>query len=251
MKPMGARRPNGAAGHIARLFALISLITLPAVKAGEVAPISVRIDSAQIEITAQGITGDRVAIEVSTNLNAWSILGGIVLSSVARSEAQDLPYWPLPISREGLVTLLDSRSPSDAPRFYRLRLLNPGWEEARRQWTQLQIREYRYRFRRSCFCFGAPGEGIVHVHDGKVIEVDELSTPRVPPGPGVGDPALYPTIDGLFALLDRYSADGADVIQFSCDPNFGIPTWISVDQIIRAIDDEVSYSASEFQILSN
>jgi hypothetical protein len=147
------------------------------------------------------------------------------------------------------MTFTDSAPRAGPAKFYRVRSPGSGWGEARQAWVALQVREYRYHFRRFCFCFGPPGDAIVHVRDGKVIKVEELSSPRLPPEAVMGDPSLYPTIEGLFDLLDQFVRDGADVIQFSLDPQFGFPTTISVDRLLGAIDDEVAYSASEFQRL--
>lgn len=215
--------------------------------AGGDVSIDIRVQADRVEITAQGITGERVNLDVSKGLNTWAVYRGIILSPEARARAREFPGWTLPISSDGTVTLVDSRPRDRVAGFYRVRSPGPGWSEARQKWESLSVREYRYHFRRSCFCFGAPGDGIVHVKDGKVVEVEELNSPRVPPGPVAGDPTLYPTIDGLFDLLDQFVRDSADVLQFDLDPDLGMPTLISVDRLLGAIDDEVAYSASEFQ----
>lgn len=215
-------------------------------RAGDVS-IDIRLQAARVDITAHGITGERVSLDVSNGLNTWAVYSGIVLGPEARANVREFPGWTLPIASDGTVTFVDSRPRDNVAGFYRVRSPGPGWEEARARWAALKVREYRYHFRRSCFCFGAPGDGIVHVKDGKVVAVEELGSNQVVRVPVAGDPTLYPTIEGLFDLLDQFVRNGADVLQFHLDPDLGMPTLISVDQLLGAIDDEVAYSASDFQ----
>ncbi|MSU34420.1 MAG: hypothetical protein EXS36_04795 [Pedosphaera sp.] len=215
--------------------------------AADVPHLTIQVLSGQVEITAHGITGDQVTLDVSADLTSWATLSGVVLSKGARAKAKDFPGWSIPISKNGSITFHESVLPNGAPRFYRTFSPGRGWEDARQRWAALNVREYRYKFQRFCFCFGPPGEGIVHVKDGRVVDVVELSSPRVPPGPVAGDPALYPTIEGLFGFLDQFVKEGADVIQFRVDPTTGIPALISVDRLLGAIDDEISYTATKFQ----
>lgn len=229
------------------LATLAIVVRLAVFASADVPLLAIQFLSGQVEITAHGITGDQVTLDVSADLISWTTLSGVVLSQGVRAKAKDLPGWSIPISTNGSVAFNDSILPDVAHRFYRVRSPGRGWEDARQRWTALNVREYRYKFRRFCFCFGPPGEGIVHVKDGQVVDVEELSSPRVPPGPVAGDPALYPTIEGLFSKLDQFVREGADVIQFRLDPSTGIPALISIDQLLGAVDDEVSYTASEFQ----
>ena len=67
-----------------------------------------------------------------------------------------------------------------------------------------------------------------------------------PPGPVAGDPKLYPTIDGLFQIMDQVALEGADVIEFHTDPELGIPTSIDINYLVGAADAGVSYTAGDF-----
>jgi len=212
-------------------------------------PVTIQILLGPMDVTARGITNNRVSLDTSEALDRWAVRSGIVLGVNARAKATEQPGWSIPIRQDGSVKFSDLGPRTNTTTFYRVRSPGPGWTEARQVWTSLKIGEYRYHFRRNCFCFGPPGDGIVHVKNGKVVDVEELSSPRVPPGPIAGDPALYPTVEGLFSLLDEFEQSGADVIQFSLDPVYGFPSVISVDSLLGAIDDEVGYTATDFQPL--
>lgn len=243
-----------------RLQSWIGLVWIAGAVTADDLKLTVEQVSPQTVLVGHGVTGDKVTLEFSTDLNSWSTIRGIVLEPGLRAKnAQqhgsitnaDGTVWqnfgfPLPITSDGLVTFAEPHTAAPGGRYYRLRSPGRGWEDARERWTGLKIREYRYRFRRSCFCFGAPGEGIVHVKDGTVLDVEELNSPRVPPGPVAGDPKLYPTIDGLFRLMDQAALEGADVIEFHTDPELGIPTAIDINYLVGAADAGVGYSAGDF-----
>jgi hypothetical protein len=59
----------------------------------------------------------------------------------------------------------------------------------------------------------------------------------------------YATIDRVFlALQSAYTAE-ADEITVTYDPAYGFPATVSIDYIIEAMDDELSYQVSDFQVL--
>ena len=216
--------------------------------------------SPQLQVIGHGITGDKVTLERSTDLHSWATVSGIVLRPGLRARNQQqqgtFTNWdgtvfqttgfPLPISNDGSVTFLEGFNAESGGTFYRLQSPDRGWEDARARWAALKVKEYRYRLRRFCFCFGAPRDGLVHVKDGVVVDVEELGPPQVPPVPGAGDPKLYPTIDRLFGILEESVTQGVDVVQFHTDPQLGIPNSIMIDYLVGAADAGVSYLAEDF-----
>jgi hypothetical protein len=52
------------------------------------------------------------------------------------------------------------------------------------------------------------------------------------------------TVDALFAVVDD-ALDTADKVEVRYDPALGYPAQIDIDRIRQAVDDEVSYTASE------
>ncbi len=105
---------------------------------------------------------------------------------------------------------------------------------------------YRYTLDVDCFCPG--GRFDVVVRNGEVVQ-----SHRVGSG-GFGGSGVPPgglTIDGLFTVVSqaRGSSPPADNVTVSYDERYGYPQRISIDQFVDAVDDEISYTVSDFQVL--
>jgi len=111
-------------------------------------------------------------------------------------------------------------------------------------WTTEAITEYDYRFQRGCFClpdFVTPG--IVSVRGGLIESV-------VGVGDGLPlDPTNYLTLDGLFDEIQSAIDSSADEISVTYDALTGFPSSVGIDYILDALDDEISYTASEFALV--
>ncbi|MBI2333200.1 MAG: hypothetical protein HYU84_13770, partial [Chloroflexi bacterium] len=55
-------------------------------------------------------------------------------------------------------------------------------------------------------------------------------------------------IENLFAVAEESLAN-ADKVEITYDPTYGFPASIAVDQIEMAMDDEISYSVENFEVL--
>ncbi|HMB89921.1 MAG TPA: DUF6174 domain-containing protein, partial [Rhodothermales bacterium] len=55
------------------------------------------------------------------------------------------------------------------------------------------------------------------------------------------------TIDGLFEVLQRALKE-ADDVEVDYDAQYGFPTRIAIDYYKNAVDDEVSYRATDLQV---
>ncbi len=117
---------------------------------------------------------------------------------------------------------------------------------ARARWALTDADDYVFEFRRSCFCapdFVRPVR--VRVLDGIVASAvyadteDPISLPLT----------SVPTIDDLFDEI----ADAMDATAFAVvaeyDADMGYPTSVAIDFIEDAIDDEVAFTVSSFQLL--
>ncbi len=105
---------------------------------------------------------------------------------------------------------------------------------------------YRYTLEVDCFC--PWGRFDVVVRNGEVVQ-----SRRVGSG-GFGGSGVPPgglTIDGLFTVVSqaRGSSPPADNVTVSYDERYGYPQRISIDQFVDAVDDEISYTVSDFQVL--
>jgi hypothetical protein len=59
--------------------------------------------------------------------------------------------------------------------------------------------------------------------------------------------ASFPDVAGLFAILDKASAE-ADDVRVEYDARYGFPTVISIDWLEEHVDDEVVYRVQEFDV---
>ena len=116
---------------------------------------------------------------------------------------------------------------------------------ARARWAATNADNYVFEFRRSCFCapdFVRPVR--IEVLDGVVSSAVYVDTeePISPP------PTSVPTIDDLFDEIQ----DAVDGMAFSIvadyDADMGYPTSVSIDYIENAIDDEMAFTVSSFEL---
>lgn len=130
-----------------------------------------------------------------------------------------------------------STGPSDDLERERERL-----EQARAQWRAQGPLDYRYTFRRSCFCAPMVREpAVVTVRRGQIASVQSVAD-----GAPL-DPALYYTIEGLFELLEDAIDQEADQLSASYDSGLGYPTSGYIDRNFMIADEELGFQASELQ----
>ena len=108
--------------------------------------------------------------------------------------------------------------------------------EMRSVWSAQAITSYTYTLRRGCFCtIEAVGPVAITVRDGQVESLRYVAS---------GDPVtnltdLWPTMDGLFDLIERAVAGDADDVVVLFHPDLGYPLTADIDYIAQAIDDEL------------
>jgi hypothetical protein len=114
-------------------------------------------------------------------------------------------------------------------------------EEARRTWSRQGIASYRFNVSQLCFCGpDVHGTFAVAVVQGRVASVTDAETgePRTP------GPSVPLTVEALFAKVEDAIDRDADRIEVRYDPQLGYPLEIAIDFVERAVDDEVTYTAS-------
>ncbi len=109
-------------------------------------------------------------------------------------------------------------------------------------WQEQGWRDYSYRLSVLCFCDSVM-KAPVKVKDNHVVTVNGKPLAPDQPVTGFGNTA-QPTINVLFAVLGMALED-ADEVSVEYDSETGVPTSINVDWISHAIDDEISYSATQ------
>lgn len=127
--------------------------------------------------------------------------------------------------------------------------LGPASDElalARARWTMTNADNYVFEFQRSCFCATDSVRPIrIEILDGLVSSASYTDTeePISPPF------ALVPTIDDLFDEVQGAVDGMASSVIANFDAEMGYPTSVQIDYIRDAIDDEVSFTVSSFQLL--
>ena len=113
-----------------------------------------------------------------------------------------------------------------------------GLARARARWEATGLDDYRYTLARNCFCIGsAVGPAVVTVVDGTVTSVVRQ---------GEGEPAdaeLYPSVEGLFDVVEDALRRDAHEVDVTYDPATGVPVHIWIDYVEMAVDEELGFEA--------
>lgn len=120
-------------------------------------------------------------------------------------------------------------------------------EQNRRLWASAGIDHYQVTSRQICFCL--PSQLLTEVKDGQVVQVVQL--PEVVDGSEGWN--RIRTVDDAFAVIEEFversrSSTGLDEtgeINVTFHPQLGYPVSVSMDWILGAVDDEVTYQFSD------
>lgn len=116
----------------------------------------------------------------------------------------------------------------------------------RATWAAIRPYAYAYTLRRSCFC--APeslGPVRVSVQGDIVVERTYADTGEPVPA-HLAD--LFPTVEGLFALVDHALASGAHEVVVEYEPALGFPEEVWIDYRERLADDELGLSVTSIPV---
>jgi len=116
-------------------------------------------------------------------------------------------------------------------------------DRARQQWRNTAPDAYRLTIQRTCFCGLVQGPVEVIVRDRVVQSRRDLAT-GLPLDARIAD--AYPTVDGLFELIDDAITRGADQVELTFDPMRGYPRRISLDYRTDVADDELIVTVETF-----
>ncbi|MEO8193349.1 MAG: DUF6174 domain-containing protein [Gemmatimonadales bacterium] len=116
----------------------------------------------------------------------------------------------------------------------------------RELWNGLGIRNYEFVYTVGCFCgFTGPNPTRLTVRDGVVVRVQATDSAVV--GGNTPTPAAWPTIDSLFALVDRARGTNPAVLKVEYDDTYHFPKVINFDPVAMTADDEVTYRVEQFK----
>jgi Family of unknown function (DUF6174) len=115
----------------------------------------------------------------------------------------------------------------------------------RQLWKKQNIRNYRYKLSRSCFCFPkASGPITVTVTKGRKSYLTDAT----------GKPMVeseifseYDTVPKLFNLIEDAIAKKASNLTVQYDPKFGYPTQINIDYDSQMADEELYLTIDNLQ----
>jgi hypothetical protein len=114
---------------------------------------------------------------------------------------------------------------------------------SRRIWQESRVYDYDYIGWLECYCYyeGVPVR--VEVRLGAVVAVTFVSSGRLVPIEYYAD---YPTVEGLFTILDEAIENGAYRIDADFDDHYGFPRDFFVDYERNVADEERGFRIDTF-----
>jgi uncharacterized protein DUF6174 len=91
------------------------------------------------------------------------------------------------------------------------------------------------------------GPVVVVVRDGVIESRRYTSTDAAVPSTHA---ALFPSIDGLFDVIEAARREDPARLDVTYDPRYGYPTRISIDYDAVTVDDEVMYQVRDFSAMT-
>jgi len=123
--------------------------------------------------------------------------------------------------------------------------------ENKTKWEEANIKHYRYSVFIGCFCaFMNDMPLTIEVKDGETVSITTKDGLEINPASTFYETYIpFSTIDRILLNLEAAITKDADEVAVTYDPVYGYPLDISIDYIKEAVDDEVSYGITNFEIL--
>ena len=124
-------------------------------------------------------------------------------------------------------------------------------EKNRQAWQDSGITHYRFSLNIGCFCAFRDRMPItVEVENGEIVSmVYPDGTLIAATDPNYEIFSRHATIERIFSELEAGLAGGADEVTVTYDSAHGFPSEIYFDYIKAAMDDELSLTVSNFEVL--
>jgi Family of unknown function (DUF6174) len=117
----------------------------------------------------------------------------------------------------------------------------------RAKWFGAGISDYQFTIERGCDCVPeSVGPVVIEVRANAVQNRRYLS--GIPVDPQFED--LFTAVPGLFDIIEQAIRQPAVGLAVRYNPEFGYPESIQIDWLAGVVDDEVSYSVTDFTVLS-
>ncbi|MCK6584440.1 MAG: DUF6174 domain-containing protein [Anaerolineales bacterium] len=124
------------------------------------------------------------------------------------------------------------------------------YDQNLKKWQEAEVSHYRYNLVIGCFCpFYQDMPLTVEVRNEEVVSITRVDgTPVDASDPNHEYYVKYATIDRLFAELESEMAEAEEVTAVY-DPELGFPAEVSIDVVKLAMDDELSWQVTNFEVL--
>jgi hypothetical protein len=121
----------------------------------------------------------------------------------------------------------------------------------RQTWQDSGITHYRFALFVGCFCpFRDEMPITIEVQNGEVISMNTVDgTLIAATDQNYETFSHYATIDRIFSTLEAGLKGDADEVTVTYDPTHGFPIKIHFDYIKAALDDELSLTIADFEVL--
>jgi hypothetical protein len=203
---------------------------------------------APVALAQQPDANFTLTLPATYSFTGWLSISNAPQTNFLVEVSDDLRRW------KGLITVdttkpdvvvADDSSDRTTVRFYRARVPGLSLDDQQAAWASAGLRHYQYRFTRSCFCKAAMLSGTVTVRDGVVVSVTDAFDGRLGQPIANADIAQFKSIEQLFQVIRDAKSNHADVIAVTYDLTLKYPARIALDYILLAVDEEISYEASE------
>lgn len=115
---------------------------------------------------------------------------------------------------------------------------------ARARWVRQQPAAYEIKVLRGCECLPETiGPVTILVRRGQAESRYYARTQEPVP---VQYAPLFPTVDGLFELIEEAARQGAARLDVTYNPRFGYPVRVNIDYRADHADDEIAYLVQDF-----
>lgn len=126
-------------------------------------------------------------------------------------------------------------------------------EEHQSLWERQEIEDYQYDLQVRCFCPRWLYPATIKVHDDTVAAVLDPETGDTLRTPDSGSPALqeapdgYPTVEGLFEVVERAIDEEYHRLSVEYNDRYGYQEEIDYEVGENVTDDEVRYNVTNFE----
>lgn len=119
------------------------------------------------------------------------------------------------------------------------------------KWNDANISHYRYKLFIGCFCpFMEDMPITIEVNNGEIVSMTSANGTIIAEMSPLQELLnYYSTIDRVFLKLEADLTGDADEVAVTYYPIYGFPVNVAVDNIKEAVDDEISYQISDFEVL--